>query len=197
MALTRKQIMQIENFASNYYKKLDTAHGLWHMYKTVELAEHVARRENANVAICKTGAFLHQFHPNNIKVVKRFLIKIKVEPKTIKQLVHCVECVENKTIKNAKTIEAKIIYDADKLQAIGSLGIARALYSLSKSKIDRITYKLPADADLWSILKWIRNDRNKIHNLFNTKTAKQLALKLHKEENSFFNKIEKSSGKRI
>jgi uncharacterized protein len=125
MELNKNQIKQIERFAYNYYKKLDQTHGIEHLNRTVKLAVYLAKRENANIQVVKLGAILHQFH--NGKVVKKFLEKIKVDKEITEQIVHCVDCSDMKNVHKAKTTEAKIVYDADKLQVVGPFGIIREI----------------------------------------------------------------------
>jgi uncharacterized protein len=131
------------------------------------LAEYLAKREGANLQIVKLGALLHQFH--NGKIVERFLRKIKLDEKVIKQLAHCVECSESKRIGKAKIIEAKVVYDADKLQVIGPFGIIREIACDSG----------PRKMGFRESIKHTRTITQRFYKTLQTKTAKKLAKKLH------------------
>jgi uncharacterized protein len=167
MKLTKKQIKKIERFALDYYKMLDETHGIEHAKRTVKLAEYLAKREGANLQIARLGALLHQFH--NGKIVKRFLRKIKVDEKIMKQLVHCVECSWSTDIGKAKTIEAKVVYDADKLQVIGPFGIIREIACDSG----------PRKMGFRESIKHTRAITQRLYKTLQTKAAKKLAKKLH------------------
>jgi uncharacterized protein len=124
--LTKIQIKKIKKFALEYYKKLDEPeHGIEHANRTVKLAEYLAKKENADIQIAKLGALLHQFH--NGSLVEKFLKKLKIDKEIIKQLVSCVKFCRIKNISKAKTIEEKVVYDADKLQVVGPFGIIREI----------------------------------------------------------------------
>jgi len=166
--LTRKQMLQIEKFAYKYYKNLDQTHGIEHLKRTVKLAIYLGKKENANIQIVKLGAILHQFHNGNI--VKRFLKKIGVDKNLIKQITHCVDCSSMKNIHKAKTIEAKVVYDADKLQVVGPFGIIR-----------EICYDMmpPRNMEFRKALEHSRMIEQKCFETLQTKTARKLAKYPH------------------
>lgn len=167
MKLTKKQIRQIKKFALDYYKKQDKPHNIWHAYKTVELAKYIAKKEEADMQICEMGALLHQFHPENLKTVKKFLKKINVDKNMMRHLLHCVECTTRQTIHKAKTLEAKVVFDADKLQAIGPLGLMRELPYLNEAN----------NSDFTKTISKIKEVQRSCYRLLQTKTAKKMAKK--------------------
>ena len=179
MKLTKRQTYKIDRFANNYYKKLDQTHGIEHLNRTVKLAIYLAKKENAKIQIAKLGAILHQFH--NGKVVKRFLEKIKVDKETAEQIVHCVDCSRNSTIHKAKTIEAKIVFDADKLQVVGPFGIIR-----------EISYDVKArNLKFREALKHTKAIEKKCFNKLQTKTAINLAKQPHEYVVKFWKILDK------
>lgn len=125
MSLTKSQINKINDFAIKYYKALDQTHGVEHLNRTVKLAAYLAKKEKADIQIVKLGAMFHQFH--DAGEVKKFLRTIDVDKKLAGAIAHCVDCSSRKSIHKAKTIEAKVVFDADKLQVIGPFGIAREI----------------------------------------------------------------------
>lgn len=56
MTITDRQMQAIEVFALRKYTELDYAHGKNHADRTVKLAEYIARKEGADVVVCKLGA---------------------------------------------------------------------------------------------------------------------------------------------
>jgi len=177
--LTKKQIKKIKEFALRYYKTLDETHGLEHAKRTVKLAEYLAKKEGAKLQIVRLGALLHQFH--NGKIVEKFLRKIKVEEEMKNQLVHCVKCASTMNIHEAKTIEAKVVYDADRLQVIGPFGIIREIgYDIGARKIK-----------FREAIKHTRTISQKFYNTLQTKTAKKLAKNLHRFSLKFWKIFDK------
>lgn len=175
--ITKKQIKQIEKFASKFYKKLDYAHNWSHAKRTVKLAEYIAKKENADVQICKISALLHQFH--NKKKVEKFLRKIKLDKNLGRQIVHCVECCSTYNIHKAKTLEAKVVYDSDHLQILGVLGIYRLFSLVPFEKLSQKTIR-----DIYNLQK----DRVKY---IQTETGKRLTKDLHIGGTTFFREFKK------
>lgn len=176
MHITEEQIKAIEAFALNKYKKLDYSHNVNHAYRTTKLAKYLAQKEEADVLICRLGALLHQFHPEGASEVDDFLRSIGLEGKLLEQLINCVESVARSTMYKAKFIEAKVVFDADKLQLIGPFGIIREVaHRIEAKKID--FHKAVQET------KELQID---IFNRLQTKTAKELAVKPHTVALEFF-----------
>ena len=133
-SLTDEQIVKIETFSQAVYLKLDDTHDLKHAEKTEKLAVYLASQESGDILISRLGALLHQYHPEGVSQVDSFLEGIGVEEEIRNQLVHCVRCVEIDTIHEAETIEAKIVFDADKLQTLGPYGFIREVVYRTRKK---------------------------------------------------------------
>ncbi len=128
--LTKK----IRNFAKKYHKDADYNHDMEHVDRTVKLAELLAKKEKANVDVCKVAAYLHDIgkkynadiHGNHsAKIAEKYLKKNNFDKNFTKKVCHAIYCHDKASIHKAKTKEAKIVYDADKLQAIGPFGFCR------------------------------------------------------------------------
>lgn len=116
---------KIERFARDYYKSQDQTHGVEHLERTLKLAEHIAEKEDADKEIVRLGAMLHQIH--DADKVNQFLEKIEVKEETAEKIVHCIYCSDIENIEEAETVEAKVVYDADKLQVVGAFGVIREI----------------------------------------------------------------------
>lgn len=115
-----------------------SGHDYWHMYRVWQLAKHIAHKESgADMHIVELGALLHdiadhKFHDGDLeagpRAARAWLAKHNVEERVIAQV---EDIVRNISFKGAKvpssmaTIEGKIVHDADKLDALGAIGIAR------------------------------------------------------------------------
>ena len=143
MQLTDRQVGLIEDFALKKYRSLDDTHGADHCEKTTGIASFLASEERADEIIVKMGALLHQFHPEGAAQVNEFLMSINVPHDTREKIIHCVRCVEPTTIHTARTLEAKVVFDADKLQTLGPYGLVReVVYQTRKKDIDfRVAFR--------------------------------------------------------
>ena len=168
--LTQPQIAEIEVFSKAAYLELDDTHDLNHAKKTEKLAVYLAKQEKANLLICRLGALLHQYHPENADKVESFLQGSDVDKSIATQIVHCVRSVELDTIHEAKTIEAKIVFDADKLQTLGPYGFIREVVYRTRKK--DITF-VEAFEEAKKLQELVREN-------LQTKTAKEIYNNMHK-----------------
>ena len=180
MSLTKTQRDEIYNFAYNHIKKLDQTHGIEHLKRTVKFACYLAKKENADQLVVRLGAVLHQLH--DPEKVERFLKQIEVEENLIKQIIHCVYCSDRNNIHEAKTIEAKVVYDADKLQVIGPFGIMREI-SYCKAP--------PRNWSFRESLEYSRAAEEKYFKTLQTKTARKMAKQSHEYLSRFWRILDK------
>lgn len=180
MQLTDRQVGLIEDFALKKYRSLDDTHGADHCEKTASIASFLASEEGADELIAKMGALLHQFHPEGAAQVNEFLLSINVPHDIRERIVHCVKCVEPTTIHTARTLEAKVVFDADKLQTLGPYGLAREVaYRTRRKNIDfRVAFREAKEL------------QKKMASLLQTETAKSLYENIRALSNSMFETIE-------
>ena len=132
--------------ARKYYTDDDPVHDFAHILRVLRLAERLAEQEGADLAIVRTAALLHDIaraEDDNqdtgfaLEVGKeadhailagrsaRLILK-DAAPDFTNAVVHAIEAHRFRNAIEPETIEAKILFDADKLDAIGATGIARA-----------------------------------------------------------------------
>ncbi|WP_299699919.1 HD domain-containing protein [uncultured Pontibacter sp.] len=116
-----------------------SGHDWWHIYRVWKNALHIAsKEEGANLFIVELAALLHdigdhKFHNGDESVgprmVRAWLEKQGVEESIIQQVCLIVSDLSFKgagTSSAMETLEGRIVQDADRLDAIGAIGIARA-----------------------------------------------------------------------
>jgi len=177
MGITKKQFEQIKKFSLEFYKKLDFAHNVEHMTRTVKIAEFIAKKEKAKSDIVRLGAMVHQFHDNTDELLK-FFNKIKLEPSIAKKLLECAEFrpFKDTSKKHASSIEAKVVFDADALQVLGPYGIIREITCNIKTR-DKSLHKSVQDA---------RKIESSFYKSLQTKTAKKIIKKPHELMRKFW-----------
>ena len=159
---------------------MEPLHGIEHVRRTAKFAEYLARKEKADVQIARLGALLHQIHDKNL--VEKLLREINIDEEIIQKLVHCVECCEVESIENATTIEAKVVYDADKLQVIGPFGIIREIIC------DVLP---PRNRSFYEALKHTKMIEQKCYDTLQTETARELAKEPHRLIRKFWEILDK------
>ena len=138
--MNRKIINQIEKEAEKYFKGASGCHDWTHIERVRVLALKLGKKEKANLQILEVATILHDISrkqemknggkfchaEEGAKIAKKILKKYKIDNKSIENIVHCVLTHRYRNANIPKTIEAKVLFDADKLDSIGAIGIARA-----------------------------------------------------------------------
>jgi uncharacterized protein len=127
--------------ARKWYPENDPVHGYEHVVRVYRMAEYLARQEGANPEIVRAAALLHDAQPNHLSESRRHdhqqsaadiasqLLKDEGwTSEAIKSVQHCIRAHRFRDdSENPATLEAQILFDADKLDAIGAIGVARAI----------------------------------------------------------------------
>lgn len=124
-----------------------SGHDWWHVYRVWKSAVHIGKQEQADLFVVELAALLHdiadwKFHDGNDEVgpqrAAEWLQTLHVDDETI---AHVCDIIRNISFKGAgvatamHTIEGKVVQDADRLDAIGAIGIARTFaYGGSKGR---------------------------------------------------------------
>ncbi len=137
-----QQITEIEKLVKNYFFEECTGHDWWHSHRVRQTGLYIARKEKADLFIVEASALLHdvgdyKFHDGDEeiggKIVEKWLLEIDIDQKQIDCILDIVTNLSfMKSLKSKEepgnhvlTIEAKVLSDADRLDAMGAVGIAR------------------------------------------------------------------------
>ena len=129
-------------FVKDALKKAEGGHDWFHIQRVFNNSMLIAKDEKVNILVVGLGALLHdiadaKFHNGDEtiapKMARKFLKSLKVEPKAID---HVVQIIQNISFKNSleggrkkfRSKELEVIQDADRLDAMGAIGIARAFH---------------------------------------------------------------------
>src|SRR5579859_1901764 len=145
--MTKKQLDQIKNFSLKYYKKTDQFHDERHPRLTTIYAMELAKDyPNVNLYVLEAACYLHDIgriradetHPKEgVKMAKPFLKKLGISKKEAEAILHAVAVHAAEDIHKAKTIEAKLLFDADKIQILSVYGFLRVTFFLiAQRKMD-------------------------------------------------------------
>lgn len=132
-------INKIEAEAKKYFSKASGCHDWTHIERVRDLVLRIGKKEKADLRILEIAALLHDIYKpeemramgkfchaeKGAKTAKRILGKYGLDKSVIDRIAHCIIAHRTKNNHMPETLEAKILYDADRLDAIGAVGIAR------------------------------------------------------------------------
>jgi uncharacterized protein len=178
----------------------ESSHDWWHILRVYNLGKKIAREEGAELFIVETATLLHdiadwKFHDGdeNIGPQKAYdwLIKQEIEEEEAE---HVKEIIQTMSFKGAgfktsmKTLEGKVVQDADRLDAIGAIGIART-FAYGGLKNREIYNPDQPPATHQTKEEYMSNESHTINHfhekllllkdLMNTETAKKIAEHRH------------------
>ncbi|SDR78486.1 uncharacterized protein SAMN04515667_0656 [Formosa sp. Hel1_31_208] len=130
-------IEKTKQFVRSELENAEGGHDWFHIERVYNNALHMAKDENVNTFIVALGALLHdiadsKFHKGDETIgpqkAREFLFALNVDSVAIE---HVVNIIENISFKGGnqdqqfKSPELDVIQDADRLDALGAIGIAR------------------------------------------------------------------------
>lgn len=119
------------------YSSGDAAHDFDHVLRVTRLGVRIAQAEGADDEIVRAAALLHDLpvsgsgrsvhHLAAADFAAEILRAAGMDAPRIEKVVHCIQAhrYRDRSIQ-PQTLEAKCLYDADKLDSIGAIGVARA-----------------------------------------------------------------------
>ncbi|MGB5498647.1 MAG: HD domain-containing protein [Maribacter sp.] len=208
-------IEQTIAFVQKTLKGAEGGHDWFHTHRVFLNSKHIAKGEGVYNPVVALGALLHdiadaKFHDGDEsvgpKLAKDFLDSINVEPEIIE---HVVNIIDNISFKNSlsndglskfNSKELQIVQDADRLDAIGAIGIARAfnyggfknreLYNPAISpnlNLTKAEYKKSATPTINHFYEKLLLLKDKM----NTQTGKKLAEERHAFMQNFLDRFYK------
>ncbi len=145
--------------AREFYLDDDPVHGFSHILRVYRLCERIGRQENADLTIVRAAALLHdvegdvdvreEHHLAAARFAEKTLIMEGWSEEAIKAVVHCIRAHRFRdNSEKPQTLEAQVLFDADKIDAIGAVGVARAVAYAVRAGMD--VYAPPSDLYLSS-----------------------------------------------
>ncbi|MCW1296805.1 MAG: HD domain-containing protein [Candidatus Parvarchaeota archaeon] len=200
----------IKKTAEFVKKKLSsepTGHDWWHTYRVWKMALKIAKYEQGvDLFVVQIAALLHdiedwKFNDTGLKLTKRWLRRMNIDEKKISQI---CEIIKNISFKGAfvkskvSTKEGMIVQDADRLDAIGAIGIARTFAYGGHKGVEIYNPKIKPKKHK-SFVAYKRSRSPTINhfyekllllkNMMNTKTAKKVAIERHKFMKKFLHQF--------
>jgi len=182
----------VRTFAYNNSEK-DDLHGFKHVERVLNFCVQIGTALNANLLIIKIAALLHDvgriYEKNNdaknhaeisAEMAEKFLQKthFNINIGDIENIIHSIRAHSFSNKIKPKTLEAKILSDADKLDALGAIGLFRT-----------ISFTLRNKGGIEQIINHLENKILKLKDGLYLEVSKQIAEERSKIIIDFYNKI--------
>jgi len=167
-----KEVAKLE-----YAKIKGNSHNWGHIQRVIQTAEILGKLEGANLNILIPATILHDLgrisnkekgHAKNTIIIKKILNDLNYSSTLSEQIILCIEEHSFDSSKQPSTIESKVLYDSDKIDSFGFIGVTRFLFLSNEQKLN-ITQTLDA--------AFLRIQKINETSGFQTKTGKQLGSK--------------------
>jgi len=122
--------------ARRHYEGADAVHDFDHVLRVLRLAERIGRAEGADLEIVRAAALLHDVGREQAEAAgldhaayaaERAREILTGQPLAkVEAVAHAIAAHRFRTGPKPATLEARVLFDADKLDAIGAVGVARA-----------------------------------------------------------------------
>lgn len=205
---TTKEKIRVK--AKAYFKDASGCHDWTHVERVVKLAMKIGKIEKTDLDVLEVAALLHDIGrkeemkskgsfchaEKGAEMARVVLDSLKIEKETIDRICHCIISHRNRNNHLPKTIEAKVLFDADKLDSIGAIGVARDflfagyagsknLYTGNEKKISKQKKNYSYTKEDSAILEY-EIILKKIKNKMITKTGKKYAIERHNYMRNYF-----------
>ena len=203
-------LKQTEEYIKNKLSGEGSGHDWWHVYRVWKNAIHIGEHEKVDLFVVQLAALLHdisdwKFNDGNDdvgpKLAREWLQRLQVEEKNI---THVCEIIKGMSFKGAgvktqmHTTEGMVVQDADRLDAIGAVGIARTFayggYTGREMHNPHIKPEVHDSFEKYKNSKGptINHFYEKLlllRDLMNTETAKRIAGERHKFMEQFLTRF--------
>lgn len=200
--------------AHTLYTAGDAAHDFDHVWRVTTMAMRLAQEEGADVTVVRLAALLHDVpvpqvhgeqhsrgghHLAAASYARELLLKRGLGTEQVANVVHCIEAhrFRDRSVQ-PQSLEAKCLYDADKLDSIGAIGIGRAfafagayqerLWTEPSSSVPSIHDK-PSGENYTPVHEYVYKLRHILATLY-TESAQRIGLERHRFMIAFFDRLD-------
>jgi uncharacterized protein len=183
-------------------------HDWTHTQRVLELCMHMGTEEGADLEVLYAAALLHDItreeadkrgvcHADlSAERALPILEKCKFPMEKRDAVIHCIKTHRFRGDLEPQTLEAKVLFDADKLDALGAIGVCRAYAYAGENKQrlyssldERTQLKKVTDHSQHSPVAEFRLKLSKIKDRMFTRSGKRLAADRHEFMLNFFNRL--------
>jgi len=133
-------LADIRRQARAHFSQARGSHDWDHTLRVHRLCRHIGSAEGADLLVTEAAAYLHDIgraHQDRSNghlchaekgaaMARELLAPFPLSDRRRENIIHCIAAHRFRRGEDPRTIEARVVFDADKLDAIGAVGIARA-----------------------------------------------------------------------
>jgi uncharacterized protein len=195
--------------AKTYFRKAPPSHDWDHTLRVCRLCKTIGYEEEADMDVLLSAAYLHDIGRSNqddskgkichaeagAKLAASILKSMGFSRHRLQNIIHCIRAHRFRGNQAPESIEAKILYDADKLDSIGAVGVARAFLFAGElgARLHNPHIRIET-APPYSIndtgFREFKIKLSKIRNRMKTATGKKMARDRHDFMETFFNRLQ-------
>ena len=175
----------------------DTTHDFDHVMRVYYLAERIGQAEGADMVVLRTATLLHdvarpdqdagQVPDHAVEGARRAQEILDGQPtEFVEAVAHAIDAHRYRADRPPRTLEARVLYDADKLDAIGAVGIARA-FAYGAHRGQRLWAEPTASEH--TAMKEFAVKLNKVKDSLFTETGHAIAKERHEFMVEFFERM--------
>jgi uncharacterized protein len=201
-------MITIELARTLYPVDADSAHDFDHVLRVVAMADRIARAEGADREVVRVAALLHDIgldegragHETSAAQRATEILRTHGYDEIFCAAVaHAIESHRFRSGPTPQTLEAKVLFDADKLDAIGAIGVARA-FAFGAHRGQKLWGVVPpdyvdqpagADPNQHTAVHEFHVKLSKIKDRMFTVTGKQIAAERHAFMVTFYEQLER------
>jgi len=131
---------EVKKFAQSYFRGARGSHDWEHTLRVGRLCERIGPAEGVDMTVLMIAAYLHdvgRYHQDQsngavchaeegVKIAGPMIASLPLAPARKENIIHCIRAHRFRGENRPRTREARVLFDADKLDAIGAVGVARA-----------------------------------------------------------------------
>ena len=214
MKINNKIIEEVKEKAKEFFVSASGCHDWSHVERVYNLALRIAKKEKADINVIKLAAYLHDVGrreemqskgkichaEKGVELAEKILKKHNLDKETVENIKHCILAHRFRNNHKPATIEAKILFDADKLDSIGAVGVGRdflfagssgsnCLYTGNEKKLVKNAREFTFTKEDSAFLEYYFKLK-KVKSKMLTKTGKKIAEERHNYMVNFFKRFE-------
>ncbi|EAF2355058.1 HD domain-containing protein [Listeria monocytogenes] len=191
-------IIAAQQWMQSHFEKEATGHDWEHIKRVWHLSKQIQAVEGGDKFTIELAALFHDYNDSKLtedplqatEIITTWLREKEIPKEVISKIIRIIQAVSFKNGKNpiqASTIEEKIVQDADRLDAIGAIGIARTFTYGGAHNREIANQNYPEN----TTLQHFYDKLLLIQEQLKTTTAQEIAVEKQKVMQDFIHALEK------
>ena len=205
-------VSRIREEAGAFFRSARGSHDWDHTERVIKLSLRIGRKERADLGVLRLAAVLHDIGReeedrshgrichgrSGAALARNILVRHGCDPDTVKAVVHCIRTHRFRRGGAPRTLEARVLFDADKLDSIGAVGVGRAF--LFAGEIGARLHD--KTIDVRKTKPYTREDTayreylvklSRVRDRMTTREGRRMAAERHRFMAAFFNRLNKET----